>query len=218
MAYEVVIFDRDGVLLDFDLQAAADYFRPLVSVPLSRLITLWQAYGQRVGFPRDLDEERAFWRGVWRHVASELGLDAETEAQLRQFDYTEILYAYPDALPALQLCLQRSLRTAVLSNFALASIEASLQATGLASGVDFAAAATAIGAAKPEPAAYQYVIDCLGVVPSACLLFDNKPQHVTGARIMGMTAFEVDRDRREHALERGVVCDLSALEQILPCA
>ncbi|HSM56341.1 MAG TPA: HAD-IA family hydrolase [Candidatus Sulfomarinibacteraceae bacterium] len=215
MGYEAVIFDRDGVLIDFDLQAAAAFFRPLVSAPLSRLIELWQAYGQRVGFPRDLEEERAFWRGVWRYVAGELGLDPQMEDRLQQFDYTEILYAYGDALPALQLCRRRGLHTAVLSNFALASIEASLQATGLADAVDFAAAATVIGAAKPEPAAYEFVTDCLGVSPAACLLFDNKREHVAGARSLGMTAYVVDRRREDHDLAQGIVSDLSALEQIL---
>lgn len=215
MAYQAVIFDRDGVLLDFDLQAAAAYFRPLISEPLPTLIQLWRDYGRRVGFPRDLEEERAFWRGVWRYVSGELGLDAETEARLRRFDYTDILYPYPDALPALQYCRERGLRTAVLSNFTLASIETSLRATGLAPAVDFSAAATVIGVAKPEPAAYEFVTDCLGIRPAACLFFDNKREHVAGARNVGMTAFLVDRRREEHDVGQGLVCDLSALAQIL---
>lgn len=215
MAYEAAIFDRDGVLLDFDLQAAEAFFRPLVSAPLIQLIELWQSYGQRVGFPRDLEEERAFWRGVWRYVSDELELDEEAEERLHQFDYTSVLYAYDDALPALQLCRQHGLHTAVLSNFSLASIDASLRATGLANAIDFAAAATVIGAAKPEPAAYEFVTDCLGVSPATCLLFDNKPKHVAGARNLGMTAYVVDRRRKEHNVAQGIVCDLSALEQIL---
>ncbi|MFW5943344.1 MAG: HAD family hydrolase [Chloroflexota bacterium] len=215
MVYEAVIFDRDGVLLDFDLQAAEAFFSPLVSAPLTQLIELWRAYGRRVGFPQDLEEERAFWRGVWRYVSDELELDEETEERLHQFDYTSILYAYDDALPALQLCRRHGLRTAVLSNFSLASIDASLQATGLANAVDFAAAATVIGASKPEPAAYEFVTDCLGVSPTACLLFDNKQKHVAGARHLGMTAYVVDRRRREHDVARGIIRDLSALEQIL---
>lgn len=215
MDYEAVIFDRDGVLVDFDLEAAAAYFGPLVPVSLEQLTALWRDYGQQQGFPRTVDEERAFWHGVWQYVAQALELDAETEARLQQFEYTSILYAYPDAVPALQLCRARGLRTAVLSNFSLASIEASLAATGLAPLVDVAAAATVIGAAKPDPAAYQYVLQQLDVAPEACVLFDNKMQHVEGARRLGMTAYLLDRSADEHDVERGVISDLFVVERVL---
>lgn len=215
MGYEAVIFDRDGVLVDFDLQAAAAYFRPLVPASLEQLTALWREYGQQQGFPRTVAEEEAFWRGVWQYVARALELDAETEAKLQQFEYTSILYAYPDAAPALQLCRTRGLQTAVLSNFSLASIEASLEATGLAALVDVAAAAMLIGAAKPDPAAYQYVLQQLDVAPEACVLFDNKVQHVEGARRLGMDAYLLDRSSKGHDLERGVISDLSVLEEVL---
>jgi putative hydrolase of the HAD superfamily len=215
MGYEAVIFDRDGVLVDFDLEAAAAYFRPLVPVSLEKLTALWRDYGQQHGFPRTVEEEDAFWQGVWQYVAQALELDAQTEARLQQFEYTSILYAYPDAAPALQLCQARGLHTAVLSNFSLASIEASLEATGLAALVDLAAAAMVIGAAKPDPAAYEFVLQQLDVAPEACVLFDNKMQHVEGARCLGIDAYLLDRSARENDLERGVISDLSVLGEIL---
>ena len=81
--------------------------------------------------------------------------------------------------------------------------------------VDVAAAATVIGAAKPDPAAYQYVLQQLDVAPEACVLFDNKMQHVEGARRLGMTAYLLDRSADEHDVERGVISDLFVVERVL---
>lgn len=215
MTYRAVIFDRDGVLLDFDLEAAAAFFEPLISVSLEELIELWREWGRRVGFPATLAEEQRFWDGVWRFVAERLNLDPIVQRKLEQFNYTSILYSYPDARPALEKAREHGLRVGVLSNFSLASIDASLEAVGLAHLVDVTAAAPVIGSAKPDPEAYHYVLRRLETRPEETLFFDNKRAHVEGARALGMRAFLVDRQQQRDRLDDGVVRDLSPLSQIL---
>ena len=215
MTNRAVIFDRDGVLLDFDLEAAADFFEPLLSISLEELIGLWREWARRVGYPGTLAEERRFWQGVWQFVAESLDLKPAVQHELEQFNYTSILFAYPDARPALVRARRQGLRVGVLSNFGLASIDASLEAVGLAHLVDVTAAAPVIGAAKPAPEAYRYVLQRLHAVPEECFFFDNKQPHVEGARALGMRAFLVDRERPEHRLHEGIVRDLSSLSIIL---
>lgn len=212
---EAVIFDRDGVLVDVNIQLAANLFPPELPLSLEELGRRWLAYGKRAGFPRSVAEERLFMRGLWDAIGDEFRLSPELRRQLYDVDYTRTLVAFPDARPALQLARQHGLKTAVLSNFAMASIDASLAAVDLAGLVDVAAAATVIGVAKPEPGAYQYVTTALGVAPAGCLFFDDKADHVAGARASGMQAFLVDRSRNRHCLEEYIVCDLSALPLLL---
>lgn len=214
MTYRAVIFDRDGVLLDFDLAAAAAYFEPLLSISLKELIELWREWGRRVGFPGTMVEERRFWQGVWGFVAERLDLEPAVQRKLEQFNYTSILIPYSDARPALEKARRHGLRVGVLSNFTLASIDASLEAVGLGDLVDVTAAAPVIGVAKPDPEAYLYVLQRLQVRPDECLFFDNKLPHVEGARALGMNAFLVDR-QRQGRLPDGVVRDLSSLSTIL---
>ena len=215
MTYRAVIFDRDGVLLDFDLEAAAAFFEPLLSISLEELIEMWREWGRRNGFPVTLAEEQRFWQGVWHFVAEKLDLQPSIRRQLEQFNYTSILFAYPDARPALQWAHRHGLQVGVLSNFSLASIDASLEAVGLADLVDVAAAAPVIGSPKPHPEAYHYVLERLGATPRECLFFDNKSRHVEGARALGMRAFLVDRGRSGDRLSDGVVCDLFSLSTIV---
>jgi FMN phosphatase YigB (HAD superfamily) len=116
-------------------------------------------------------------------------------------------------LPALTAARAAGLRIAVLSNFALASLEASLTATGLAAWIDAACAATVIGASKPAAAAYTIAAARLGVEPTECLFFDDEMACVRGAAAVGMMAYHVDRGRS--TLAPGVVAGLDALTGLL---
>jgi putative hydrolase of the HAD superfamily len=207
--------DRDGVLTDFDLDAATRFFAPRLPLTIWQISARWEAYGQAVGFPRSLAEETAFFRGFWDTVCDECGATAGVRRELQALDYTRYLVAYPDVRPALEQARRAGLRVGVLSNFSLASLDASLAATGLSDLIDAACAATVIGAAKPQAEAYRIAAQALGVAPEECLFFDDEPECVAGGQTVGMHAFRVDRRLSSHALDNQVVADLSALPLVL---
>ncbi|HMA37053.1 MAG TPA: HAD-IA family hydrolase [Chloroflexia bacterium] len=212
---QAVILDRDGVLTDFDLGAALVFFQPLLPLSLDELAQRWQRWGERVGFPRDLAAEQGFWQGFWDTLCDDLALSRAVREQLQRFDYTTLVRPFPDVRPALLTARAHGVRVGVLSNFSLASLDASLEAAGLADLVDVAAAAPVIGASKPAPAAYQYLLTRLGVGAAECLFFDDELPCVEGARALGLAAYLVQRRRQDHALAQGIVRDLSALPLLI---
>lgn len=215
MRFRAVVFDRDGVLTDFDLAAGEAFFRPRVPLTLWTIAERWERWGAAVGFPKSQSEEDHFFAKFWDALCDELALPDATRRDLHAFDYTTCLSVFADAPPAIRLARQNGLAVGVLSNFALASLEASLRTTGLAAWVDAACAATVIGFAKPDPAAYRMVAGRLGVSPQECLFFDDEMVCVEGARAVGMTAYRVDRRLAAHDLAAGVVADLSAMGELL---
>jgi HAD superfamily hydrolase (TIGR01509 family) len=215
MNFRAIIVDRDGVLTDFEMAPAAAYFSPLLPISLWEMSDRWEAWGAKVGFPRNMAEERRFFAGFWDALADEFGLSEAARAALHAFDYTSYLRPFADVRPALDAAQQAGLKIGVLSNFTLASLEPSLEATGLADAVDAACAATVIGASKPDVKAYRIAAAALGVEPRECLFFDDEQPCVDGARAAGMTAYLVDRRRNEHDLAQGVVCDLSGIAAAL---
>jgi HAD superfamily hydrolase (TIGR01509 family) len=215
MSIKAVIFDRDGVLTYFNLPTALAFFQPRLPLSLEEIAAKWRRRGQAVGFPRTVAEELAFFRDFWDAISDEFGLSAEIRQQLQQFEYTQCLRPFPDARSTLLDVRQRKLRTAVLSNFSLASLNASLAAVDLADLVEVACAAPVIGAAKPAAEAYLTVSHLLGVRPEECLFFDDEIIYVEGARVVGMHAYLVDRRLIRHAIATGTVRDLTALAQIL---
>jgi putative hydrolase of the HAD superfamily len=215
MTLKAAIFDRDGVLAYFDFKAASQFFRPLLPISLDRLNQHWQQWGAEVGFPSTLVQEKVFWQGFWHWLGDQFNLPSSIQNRLQDMDYTRFFRPFPDARSALVTARQHGLRVGVLSNFSLASLEDTLMAIGLADLVDVAAAATVIGASKPEPDAYLSVTKALGVQPQQCLFFDDEEICVTGARTLGMHSYRVNRDYTNHDLSQNTVCDLSALSAIL---
>lgn len=211
---EALVFDRDGVLTDFDFAPAVAYLHPLIPLGMEELAARWEAWGATQGFPRSLAEEATFFHGYWNAIADEVGASPAVRARLLAFDYTTCMRAYPDARPALAWARAQGCRIGVLSNFSLASLEPSLVAAGLGDLVDVACAATVIGAAKPQPAAYLAVCRLLKVAPEAALFFDDEVACVEGARQVGMRAWLVTRTRGAAALQEGIVGDLTALPEI----
>ena len=196
-------------------RTAIAYFEPLLGMPIEELERLWWQWRNPAEAPSTLNEEQLLFGGFWDTLADELALSPEQRARLHQFDYTTVVRAYPDARPALLAARQRGLKIGVLSNFELASLDASLESAGLSDLIDVACAAPVIGVAKPDPEAYLTVARALSVHPENCLYFDDELSWVEGARAVGMQAYAVDRDRAHHDLSQGIVRDLSVIPELL---
>jgi len=215
MTIRAVLFDRDGVLTYFDVAAATAVLRPLLPISVYELAQHWQAWGTAVGFPTNLAQEEQFFGEFWDRLSVQFALSPGQREQLRGFTYAAYVVGYPDAAPALAALHARGLRIGVLSNFSLASIDATLAAAGLAPWVDVALSATMIGAAKPAPEAYWCALRALQVEPEECLFFDDELPCVEGARAIGLASYQVDRSRDNPAVAAGVIRDLTAVAEVV---
>jgi len=215
MIIEAIIFDRDGVLTDFDMAKAGAFFGPILPISLDELGYHWEKQGKKTGFPTSVAEEKIFFRDLWDHLSDEFELVQSKRAQLHKVDSLSFLQPFPEVRPVLEGIRRRGLRIGVLSNFSLANLDASLEAAGLLDLIDVACAATVIGFAKPEPRAYLTATKALGVKPENCLFFDDETDCVQGGRDVGMQSYLVDRHRPDHAIAEGIVRDLSAIPTIL---
>lgn len=208
MEQRAAIFDRDGVLIYFDLDAAASFFKPLVPLSLDELFKRWQRWGEQIGFPASLEEEHRFFACFWSEIRRECDL---TEAQYRELsgcNYCDFVRSFPEVPEVLRELKRRGLVVGVLSNFSLASLEASLEAVGIRQWIDAACAATVIGYAKPQPESYLYVARLLQTPPEACLFFDDEAPCVAGAQEVGMAAYLVDRKRSHDELASHILHNL----------
>ena len=215
MSPHAIIFDRDGVLTYFDVELATSFFTPLLPFSIYELAKQWQAWGAKIGFPTTGEEENAFFAGFWRELAQTYTLDTEQYHTLAACRYTDFIKVYPEVKDVLRELKQRSVAVGVLSNFSLATLDASLEAVGVRQWIDAACAATVIGYAKPQPEAYRHVAALLDVAPEACFFFDDEMPCVEGARAVGMTAFFVDRQLAQDERAKGIVHNLVAALEIV---
>lgn len=190
---KAVVFDRDGVLADFDLRRARATLEPWLGVPLETFERFVRGYARGASPPVDGPTEDAFWATLWATFAREHARPADALAALRAFAPHTLLQRYPDALPALHRARAAGLRVGVLSNFSLLDLERSLCALGIDHLVDAARSAASLGIAKPAAGAYVAIAEALGMAPSECLFIDNRAELVEGARAVGMRAVWLDR-------------------------
>jgi putative hydrolase of the HAD superfamily len=210
-----VLFDRDGVLTSFDLDAAVRFFQPLIPISVLEISKRWQAFGKVAGFPRNLAEERLFFAAFWQQLGDEFSLSSEQRARLEGLDYARFVVPYPEVQSVLTQLRKYGIRLGVLSNFTLASLDHSLVATGLAPYFRTICAAPVIGVAKPMPEAYEIAVNGLGVNPQECLFFDDEIECVEGARQIGMPAFLVNRQPPIHNIEQAIVPDLAVVPSLV---
>lgn len=193
MPLRAVIFDRDGVLTYFDVGPAVSLIGSFPGIQFDRLRQRWTAWCASHETPTTTEKERDFLAKFWDDVGEAWSLGTEVRALLHAFDYTTMIRAFDDSRPALIALRRRGLRIGVLSNFPMPSIDASLEAAGLADLIDGAASAPTIGCAKPAAAAYLHMTQILGVEPHETLMIDNEIKNVEGARTIGMQALLLSR-------------------------
>ncbi|MEN9938904.1 MAG: hypothetical protein RLZZ387_5483 [Chloroflexota bacterium] len=193
-----VIFDRDNTLLAFDRSAVARVEERLIALApgLPRGATAAHWLGWPGPWPRAAADEPAFWRTFWGSLAARHGLPPEDAAALDTLGdfYHTCFTPFPDAKPCVRALHAHGLRLAVLSNFELPSIDRTLRHAGIDPGLfDALLSSAATGFPKPDPRAYHAAADALGLPLSACLLVDDLPANVEGARRAGMPALLLDR-------------------------
>jgi putative hydrolase of the HAD superfamily len=187
---KAVVFDRDGVLASFDLRRAASCLEPLLPFDLAELEARMRRWHSTAPGGADV------WPRFVRHLAGDRALPAlDVDALLAVVPQT-FLVAHADARPALEAVRTAGARTAVLSNFGLLDLEASLVALELAPLVDVSRSAAQLGHAKPHPEAYLAIARALCVDPAGCLFLDDRDDCVAGARAVGMAAVRIDRSGR----------------------
>lgn len=183
------------------------------TIPPGGTSMLWQQWPGP--WPRSEAEEPEFWRSYWAYVAAHYQLSAAEAAALQDVGalYYTCFVAYPESQRCLIALRQRGLRLAVLTNFALPSIQLTLRHVGLDPSWFSALLSSAmIGIRKPDPAAYLAATEALGLPPQECVFVDDLLENVEAACALGMRGVLIDRQRRSEA---GHVTRIDSLDGLL---
>jgi putative hydrolase of the HAD superfamily len=156
----------------------------------------------------DMQAGRISERDYWTTRTREVGrlVDEEWEAmetlvkKARAADPASVVR--PEADQAIRAAQAAGVRLAVLSNeldlFYGADFRARLPLVGL---FETIVDATYTKLLKPDPRAYEAVLEALDLPPAACVFVDDQRRNIDGARTAGLRAvqFDVRRPRRSYA-------------------
>jgi beta-phosphoglucomutase-like phosphatase (HAD superfamily) len=183
MAYQLVIFDNDGVLVD--------------SEPTAHRIL--SGYLTELGFPTTLEESYHYFLGnagrtVHQVIADRyqgvLPEDFTASCHERVFAaFREGLAATPDAAAVLAELRRRGVPYCLASSSDHAWIDLTLDRAGLRPQLPQQAVFSAQdvnGVGKPAPDLFLHAAATLGVAPGDCLVVEDSPNGVLAARAAGM--------------------------------
>lgn len=147
--------------------------------------------------------ERDYWttrtREVGRLVGEEWAAMETLVKKARTADPASVVR--PEADRALRAAHAAGIRLAILSNeldlFYGAGFRARLPLLGL---FETIVDATHTGILKPDPRAYEFVLEALDLPPASCVFVDDQQRNIDGARAVGLSAvlFDVRRPERSY--------------------
>jgi putative hydrolase of the HAD superfamily len=141
----------------------------------------WAAYwADRPGYDRADVTVEDYWARVLGHRPGARQLEALIAA-----DGAGWLHPNLDSLAAAERAGQRGLHLAMLSNAPVEVADLIDSAPWMAS-FSRRFFSCRLRAIKPEPTAYQAVLDAIGAEPSDVVFFDDRPANVAGAALLGI--------------------------------
>ncbi len=125
----------------------------------------------------------------WQVVGETLGIVPEDIPALQR-DYFRDDHLDMELMRIVHSFRERGYKLGLLSNEAL-SLETKLRDLyRIDEAFDVIVISARIGVMKPDAAAYQAMIDALGVKAGECIFIDDHPANVEGARVVGMQAIQ----------------------------
>ena len=204
---EAILWDLDGVLVDtacFHYQA----WRQLLSelgLTLSE-----EEFRRTFGLRNDL-----IFRGLLGEVPEEEmdRLSERKETLFRQFAAGRVS-PLPGAVELVRRARERGLRMALVTSTPRANIDLVLVGAGLSGAFDTIVTAEDVSRGKPDPEGFLLAARRLGVAPEGCLVIEDAPGGIEGARRAGMRSLAVTTThaREDLAAADAVVDSLSGAE------
>ncbi len=140
---------------------------------------------------------------VEQGLATVLALDQATLAELMGDMWTEYLGTLNEGLSDYFAGLRPGYRTGILSNSFVGAREREQELYGFADICDVVVYSHEEGFMKPDLRLYRIASNRLGVTPDRCVLLDDVPAYVDGARAVGMHGIRfADNDQAIRDLEQ----------------
>lgn len=166
------------------------------------------------------DEERCFlwWKEVFTESIGDImareHLDPMFNAVYQEYARADWWGIFPDVIPVLSALREKGMRLVVMSNWDH-RLNQTLEELGLASYFEKIYISTLIGFAKPDPAAFTYILEDLNLAPGSLLHVGDTPEEdVTASKNAGARAVLLDREGKGKNIPEGVPV-ISSLSQLL---
>ncbi|MEX3105946.1 MULTISPECIES: HAD family phosphatase [unclassified Streptomyces] len=177
----IVLFDLFGVIARHQRPGALEKMAARCGTATDAFTTAYWTH--RPPYDAGRHTASAYWTDVLHALSRPI--DADTIEELRLTDI-DSWARVDDRMVTYVRELRDRARVALLSNIPADHADAFLAAQPWLHDLDHLAFSGKIGAAKPDPAAFQHCVVALGAAPADFLFVDDREENIRAARAIGM--------------------------------
>ncbi|MEU6356253.1 HAD family phosphatase [Streptomyces sp. NPDC047072] len=183
----IVLFDLFGVIARHQRPGALEKMAACCRTSPDAFTTAYWTH--RPPYDAGRRTASAYWTDVLHALSRPADADTIEELRLTDIDSWSRV---DDRMVAYVRDLRDRARVALLSNIPADHADAFLAAQPWLHDLDHVTFSGRIGAAKPDPAAFQYCVDALRAAPADFLFVDDREENVRAARAVGMDGHVFD--------------------------
>ena len=185
-AYDAVIFDLDGTLVD-----SMGHWKEIDRIYLARFgIEAPENLSQLLG-GMGIGEVADYFQRHFHIPDSKEKMLRDWE-ELSMERYAKDTPLKPGVLPFLRELRRRKCKLAIATSNARPMVDAVLKAHGIASYFDAIVVGTDVEKGKPNPEIYLRAAERLGAEPSRCAVFEDLPEGIQAGQRAGMRVYAVE--------------------------
>ncbi|GAA0545268.1 HAD family phosphatase [Streptomyces mordarskii] len=183
----IVLFDLFGVIARHQRPGALEKMAARCHTSADAFTTAYWTH--RPPYDAGRHTASAYWTDVLHALSRPVDADTIEELRLTDIDSWSRV---DDRMVTYVRTLRGRARVALLSNIPADHADAFLAAQPWLHDLDHMAFSGKIGAAKPDPAAFQHSVVALRAVPADFLFVDDREENVRAARTVGMNGHIFD--------------------------
>ncbi|QTI89246.1 HAD family phosphatase [Streptomyces sp. AgN23] len=183
----IVLFDLFGVIARHQRPGALEKMAARCHTSADAFTTAYWTH--RPPYDAGRHTASAYWTDVLHELSRPADADTIEELRLTDIDSWSRV---DDRMVTYVRTLRDRARVALLSNIPADHADAFLAAQPWLHDLDHMAFSGKIGAAKPDPAAFQHSVVALRAVPADFLFVDDREENVRAARTVGMNGHIFD--------------------------
>lgn len=184
-SYKAIGFDLGGVIVAMSEQERFMYWAAELHMDPVSVAEAWRACAPAL--ERGDSGIDKFWQDLEKQLKRPI--DPDLRPTLWGHHTLSVSSVRPEMLKLVEDLKGSGYRVGILSNI-YASDETMVAGRDLFEHFDFVGLSNRLHAAKPEPAAYQALVEGLGATPETTIFVDDLAENVAGAEAVGIKAFE----------------------------
>ncbi len=221
MKTKIVIFDRDGVLINYQINKIKEYLEPKVKMSVEKMYLKAVEFGKMTQFPEVDSEQKVFWEKFCEFLQTQSDIsDSDLEA-IKKFDYLDYIITFDDVQPVLKQLKEKGVCTVILTSTPMTSTNSVLQLLKLKDFIDLTIPSRLLFWEKDSSSTYAKLLEYINsklkknFILGEILYIDDQEINTIAAQNAGVEKTYLMKRGKKNDLDKKILASLHILPALI---